>query len=167
MSDHTAKLTEQDLKAHADWIEGLARALARDEHNAQDLIQETWVAALEHPPLSGTPLRPWFARVLRNAFLSRQRSERNRKQRESVAAQPLTQDGSSDVLARLESERLLFEALEALDVKANIERLPIHPGDLTLTHADVSKAQRLLQYAPTTTIESGIQKFVAWFQTTL
>ena len=89
------------------------------------------------------------------------------------------------ILAALEYEQTPFETInlgcsqtvplhrvislleEALDVKANIERLPIHPGDLTLTHADVSKAQRLLQYAPTTTIESGIQKFVAWFQTTL
>jgi UDP-glucuronate 4-epimerase len=56
---------------------------------------------------------------------------------------------------------------DALGVTANIERLPLHAGDLALTHADVSKAQRLLNYVPTTSIETGIQKFVAWFKTTL
>ncbi|MFN7930751.1 MAG: GDP-mannose 4,6-dehydratase [Blastocatellia bacterium] len=56
---------------------------------------------------------------------------------------------------------------EALSVEANIERQPLHPGDLALTHADVSKAARLLRYEPTTTIETGIQKFVSWFKTTL
>lgn len=89
------------------------------------------------------------------------------------------------IMAALEYEQTPFEAInlgcsqtvplhrlislleESLGVKAKIERLPMHPGDLALTHADVSKAHRLLQYAPTTTIETGIQKFVEWFKTTL
>jgi UDP-glucuronate 4-epimerase len=58
----------------------------------------------------------------------------------------------------------VVELLEtSLGVKANIDRLPMHPGDLERTHADISKAERLLGYAPTTTIEMGIQKFVEWF----
>jgi UDP-glucuronate 4-epimerase len=60
--------------------------------------------------------------------------------------------------------RLITLLEEALGVKAKIERLPMHAGDLALTHADVSKAHRLLHYAPTTPIEAGIQKFVAWFK---
>ncbi|HTF88884.1 MAG TPA: sigma-70 family RNA polymerase sigma factor [Planctomycetota bacterium] len=115
MSDQAARLTERDLQAHAAWIEGLARALARDEHAAADLVQDTWVAALENPPRSETPLRPWFARVVRNAFLTRRRGERNRREREGLAARADGQGDSSDVLARLESERLLFEALDALE----------------------------------------------------
>lgn len=60
----------------------------------------------------------------------------------------------------------LVELLEtSLGIKANIDRLPMHPGDLERTHADISKAERLLGYAPTTTIETGIQKFVEWFRT--
>jgi UDP-glucuronate 4-epimerase len=51
----------------------------------------------------------------------------------------------------------------SLGISANINRLPMHPGDLERTHADISKAERLLGYAPTTTIEMGIQKFVEWF----
>ncbi|MEO6710979.1 MAG: sigma-70 family RNA polymerase sigma factor, partial [Planctomycetota bacterium] len=60
-------------------------------------------------------MRPWFARVVRNAFLTRRRGERNRREREGLAARIEGQGDSSDVLARLESERLLFEALDALE----------------------------------------------------
>jgi UDP-glucuronate 4-epimerase len=59
----------------------------------------------------------------------------------------------------------LIEVIEStLGIKANIDRLPMHPGDLLLTHADISKAEKLLGYAPQTTIESGIRKFVEWFR---
>ncbi|MBL8202839.1 MAG: SDR family NAD(P)-dependent oxidoreductase [Blastocatellia bacterium] len=59
----------------------------------------------------------------------------------------------------------LVEMLEtALGVKANIDRLPMHPGDLERTHADINKAEQLLGYVPTTTIETGISKFVEWFR---
>ncbi len=59
----------------------------------------------------------------------------------------------------------LIEIIEAaLGIKANIDRLPMHPGDLLLTHANISKAEKLLQYSPQTTIENGVGKFVEWFR---
>jgi UDP-glucuronate 4-epimerase len=58
----------------------------------------------------------------------------------------------------------LIELLEAaLGQRAQIEHHPPQPGDLPRTHADISKARRLLNYQPATTIEAGIQKFVEWF----
>jgi UDP-glucuronate 4-epimerase len=57
----------------------------------------------------------------------------------------------------------LIELISAtLGKPALIERLPLQPGDVPLTYADVSKAQRLLGYVPTTPIEEGIRRFVAW-----
>jgi UDP-glucuronate 4-epimerase len=53
---------------------------------------------------------------------------------------------------------------EALGQSAIIERCPPQPGDLTLTHADITKAQKLLGYQPTTPIETGIKKFAEWFK---
>ena len=59
----------------------------------------------------------------------------------------------------------LIELLEtALGTSATIERLPIQPGDLPRTRADVSKAERLLGYHPTTPIEIGIPRFIEWFR---
>jgi UDP-glucuronate 4-epimerase len=59
--------------------------------------------------------------------------------------------------------RLIELLEEALGKKALIERLPLQPGDVPRTHADISKARRLLGYNPTTPIEVGIPKFVEWF----
>jgi len=38
-------------------------------------------------------------------------------------------------------------------------------GDMRITCADIQKAQQVLGYAPHTSIESGIQKFISWFTT--
>jgi Nucleoside-diphosphate-sugar epimerases len=53
---------------------------------------------------------------------------------------------------------------EALGLKALIERCPPQPGDIPLTHADITKARKLLGYQPTTPIETGIKKFAEWFK---
>lgn len=53
---------------------------------------------------------------------------------------------------------------EALGQKAIVERCPPQPGDLPLTHADITKARKLLSYRPTTPIETGIKKFAEWFK---
>jgi len=46
--------------------------------------------------------------------------------------------------------------------KAIVNRLPIQPGDVEKTFADISKAKQLLGYNPKTNIEDGIKKFVEW-----
>ncbi len=53
----------------------------------------------------------------------------------------------------------------ALGKKAIIERQPLQPGDVPITFADISKAQRMLGYAPKVKVEKGIPMFVEWFRT--
>ena len=48
--------------------------------------------------------------------------------------------------------------------KAIINQMPEQPGDVPLTSADVSKANRDLNFKPTTHIEDGVPKFVEWFR---
>jgi UDP-glucuronate 4-epimerase len=58
----------------------------------------------------------------------------------------------------------LIAAIEtALGKKATINRLPEQPGDVPLTCADISKAQRLLGYKPITRFSDGLPRFVDWF----
>ena len=58
----------------------------------------------------------------------------------------------------------LIESIEkAVGKKAIINRLPEQPGDVPLTYADIGKAERLLNYHPTTKICEGIPKFVDWY----
>ena len=54
---------------------------------------------------------------------------------------------------------------QSLNEKAIIERLPLRSSDVTQTFADISKAQKLLGYHPKISIESGIERFVKWFET--
>ncbi|NQU39047.1 MAG: GDP-mannose 4,6-dehydratase [Lentisphaerae bacterium] len=52
----------------------------------------------------------------------------------------------------------------ALGKKAILDRQPMQPGDVTITCADVRKAQALLDYHPSTTVAEGIERFVAWYR---
>ena len=52
---------------------------------------------------------------------------------------------------------------EELAVEPRIEYLPDQPGDVPITYADVSKAERLLGYSPKIPIREGLKRFVAWY----
>lgn len=59
----------------------------------------------------------------------------------------------------------LIQKLESVTgKKATINQLPEQPGDLRQTCADISKAQRLLNYQPQTKLEDGLQKFYDWYK---
>ena len=53
---------------------------------------------------------------------------------------------------------------KVLNVEPKIEQLPMQPGDVDRTYADVSKAKRLIGYEPKTSFEEGIEKFVKWYK---
>lgn len=58
-----------------------------------------------------------------------------------------------------------IEVLEdALGKTATKEFLPMQPGDVTDTAADISELVRDVGYAPSTPIEVGIPQFVAWYR---
>jgi UDP-glucuronate 4-epimerase len=63
--------------------------------------------------------------------------------------------------------RLIELLEEVLGKKARIDPRPPQPGDVPLTCADIAKAQRLLGYRPTVSIEQGIPLFVSWLEQTV
>lgn len=52
----------------------------------------------------------------------------------------------------------------SLGVEPNIQRLPMQPGDVERTYADVAKARSLLGYAPRVKVGEGIPRFVKWMK---
>ena len=52
---------------------------------------------------------------------------------------------------------------EVLNKTPNIEELPMQPGDVERTFADISKANRLIGYEPKTSFKQGIENFVKWY----
>lgn len=53
---------------------------------------------------------------------------------------------------------------EACGRKAELEMLPMQPGDVHKTFADIGAISRDLGYSPTTSIEVGVPRFVEWFR---
>lgn len=53
---------------------------------------------------------------------------------------------------------------KALDVNPKIKELPMQPGDVDRTYADVSKAKEIIGYEPKTNFKEGISNFVEWYK---
>ena len=70
--------------------------------------------------------------------------------------------GNSQPVKLLELVRLVEQMTGK---KAAIQQEALQQGDVPLTWADISKAQKLLGYRPQTTIEEGLKKFVEWYRT--
>jgi UDP-glucuronate 4-epimerase len=51
-----------------------------------------------------------------------------------------------------------------LDKKANIEFLPMQPGDVQATFADVDDLKQAVGFNPSTSIEDGLREFVDWYK---
>lgn len=52
---------------------------------------------------------------------------------------------------------------EVLGKKAQINRLPMQPGDVNRTYADLTKIKSLVGYEADNTFKQGIEKFVKWY----
>lgn len=55
---------------------------------------------------------------------------------------------------------------DALEKKAVVERLPMQPGDVKDTLADISKLRTAVGYAPSTDLRTGIAAQVSWMRET-
>lgn len=103
-----------ELMRHEAWIRRLALALVGDRALADDLVQDTWMAALRRPPATDRPLRPWLGTVLRNAARQAFRGSRRRDERQQAAREPVPVPGPDELAERLETERRMTAALAAL-----------------------------------------------------
>jgi len=53
---------------------------------------------------------------------------------------------------------------ENLGIKAKKNLLPMQPGDVAATWADVDDLKSIVGYQPTTTVEDGVKRFVDWYK---
>jgi len=100
---------------HLDWVRGLARSLVRDASLADDITQEACLAALQRPAAAGGASKGWLARVVRNAV--RQENRRNAIRREHEE-RTIVRDETAptdEVVERVHTQRLVVDAVLALD----------------------------------------------------
>lgn len=93
-------LSAEILARHAEFVRRLARGLVRDADLAEDVAQETLVAAWQHPPRQPASLRAWMAQTARRAAGALGRSERRRHDRERSVARPEASDPALEVVSR-------------------------------------------------------------------
>lgn len=59
----------------------------------------------------------------------------------------------------------LIEVIEAVTGKKAIKNfMPMQPGDVPATFADIDDLARAVDFAPRTPIETGVERFVAWYR---
>ncbi|MCB9897987.1 MAG: sigma-70 family RNA polymerase sigma factor [Planctomycetes bacterium] len=95
----------------------LAVALLGDEHAADDVTQDAWLAARRaDPPDDPSARARWMARVVRRLASNRRRGERRRDARERAVARGESSDATSpEIVARREElRRHVVEAVLAL-----------------------------------------------------
>ena len=114
MADSRALPDTTVLLEHAAFLKALARSLVHDEQEAEDVVQETLVAALRKPPGHGN-LRAWMAAVTRNLSLSALTRRRRRETRERKASRRDSEPSVDEALERLEIQRRVVEAVMALE----------------------------------------------------
>src|SRR5688572_15362698 len=85
MKDVSGAYSLEQLLAEHHWVPRLARRWVSDADDADDRVQETWLAASHRPPASGAPARPWLATVTRNAAATVALARRRRNVREAEA----------------------------------------------------------------------------------
>jgi UDP-glucuronate 4-epimerase len=88
---------------------------------------------------------------------------------EAAIDRSLTVPGEFEIINLGESRttsltRLVDLIAEAAGVQPVLQRLPLQPGDVNRTFADVTKARELLGYRPTTPVEVGIPRFIEWLK---
>lgn len=103
------------LLAHAGFVRSVARSLVPDESRVDDIVQETWLAALEHPPRHRRSIRAWLATIALNVARSSLRSEGRRTRREQRAARPEGLPSTVDLADAKSMIRLVIDAVCSLD----------------------------------------------------
>jgi RNA polymerase sigma-70 factor (ECF subfamily) len=102
----------EELMSELSWLKRLASALVRDESDANDLVQETWLVAAEHAPTDGRPLKPWLSRVALNLVRMRSRASKRRRAREAVV-EPFSESSPApdELVGRLRAQRVVADAI--------------------------------------------------------
>ena len=108
---------------HADALYNLARWLARDPIEAEDLVQETFTRALAaaHQFEAGSNLKAWLFRILRNAYLDSRR--RSKTEAAELQVENVDEIGSA-VETVDESQAAQIRAVVADEIAQAVRALP-------------------------------------------
>ena len=111
----SAPIPLDTLLAHREWVRCVARAVVRDPNAADDVEQETWLAALRGPPRSASSLRGWLGAVTRSRARRIGRTETRREAREAAVARGGTAPSAGELAEIADTHRRVVQAVVELD----------------------------------------------------
>jgi RNA polymerase sigma factor (sigma-70 family) len=117
--DRTAQF-EQTFLPHLDAAHNLARWLARNAHDAEDLVQEAYLRAFEHyDSFRGQSARAWLLTIVRNTCFSRLRRTATAGESTEFDEQVHTPQHSAD-----DPESLALKEAASLQLADALRELP-------------------------------------------
>lgn len=116
MDVRTTDLLMSDVLESIPALRGYARALTRNHHDADDLVQDTLTKALAnfHRFEPGTRLRAWLFTIMRNTFFN----QAQRRRRETTGVGDCV---SGEVTVEASQETVIYYN----EVMAMVQRLPV------------------------------------------
>src|SRR5689334_15948006 len=119
MTERDVERFERVVLPHLDDAYTLARYLLRDEHDAQDVVQEAALRALRYfGGYSGGDARAWLLAIVRNCTLTRKR------RRAGEPTDPFVDPADLSVSASHETDAAAGESSERSRVRRAIDALP-------------------------------------------
>jgi len=121
LEEHAVARFEESVLPQLGTAYNLARWLTRNEHDAEDLVQEALLRAFKaFPGFRGTDARAWLLAIVRNACYTWLRRTRAQEVTTAFDEQVHTLDG--DVL---NPERLVLQEADRTRVRQALEELPV------------------------------------------
>jgi len=113
-----------------DSLYNFARWMAQDSHDAEDIVQETYLKALRGFASfrAGTNFRAWMFRILKNSFLS----SRSKLERRMTVAMGSEEDGPELAVEYETPDSILMMRSDSESVQRAIDELPAHSRDVLL-----------------------------------
>ena len=157
-------IPHDDLVKHLRFVHGLAFAIVGDSMIADDVTQETMLAAVKQPPMLTRGLKAWLGGVVRNKIRLYYRSESRRTRRENQVG--------GDVRERLLQSRHFQDGLELVEMRRRIFQsvvnLPAHYRDVIVwryleerTPTEIASVTGLPISTIRTRLQRGLQKLRA------
>src|SRR6185295_13704224 len=118
MDGQRASIRADELLSQLGWVRALARSLVLDPDQADDVLQQVCLLALERVPdeaREGPRLRAWLAAVTRRLAGRRARTEARRLRREHAAARSEKLPSTLELAQRREALHALVDAVTSIE----------------------------------------------------
>ena len=108
------EMSIERLLEHRGWVRTLALWLVKNESEAEDIVQETWLAALEQPPEDGSGPRSWLYRVVQNLARKSGRNRSRRRDREDRYTPPGEVPSTDELVQQAATQKRVVELVLGL-----------------------------------------------------